>query len=82
METVSELEFTLGGKKVSLSKRAVETSIKGIAPELIKKYWVQIGHQHYPIKQVVSVATGIPSVAFISTDAYRVLTRLGFDVKM
>lgn len=82
MESTPELEFTLGGKKVSLNKRMVESSMKGIAPESIKKYWVQIGHQHYPIKQVVSVVTGIPSVAFISTDAYRVLTRLGFDVKM
>jgi hypothetical protein len=82
METTSQLEFTLGGKKVSLNRKMVELSVKGIAPDPIKKYWVQIGHQHYPIKQVVSVATGIPSVAFISTDAYRVLTRLGFDVKM
>jgi len=82
MESPTEHGFTLGGKKVFLNKKTVESSMKGIAPEAIKKYWVRIGHQHYPIKQVVSVATGIPSVAFISTDAYRVLTRLGYDVKM
>lgn len=75
-------QFTIGGKKVSLNKQGVETAMKNVAPENVSRYSVRIGQRDYPIKQVVSTATGIPSIAFISTTAYRVLTRLGFDVKV
>lgn len=77
-----EKQFTIAGKKVSLTKQAVETSMKNVAPDAVARYSVRIGQHDYPIKQVLSVATGIPSIAFISTTAYRVLTRLGFNVKV
>ena len=77
-----QLGFTIGGKKVSLSKQAVEDALKAVKPDTVKKYSVRIGQADYPIKQVVSVASGCPPVAFISTDAYRILTRLGFEVKL
>jgi hypothetical protein len=76
------MEFTLGGKKVFLTKKDVETSVRNVLPDPVKKYSVRIGDRQYPIKQVISLAAGVPSVAFISTDAYRLLTRLGFDVKV
>jgi len=82
MENTRPMEFTLGGKKVFLTKKDVETSLRNVTPEPVKKYSVRIGDRLYPIKQVVSLAAGVPGVAFISTDAYRVLTRLGFDVKV
>ncbi len=81
MPTDEAINFTVAGKKISLSKKAVESSVRRVAPDPIKKYWVEIGQFHYPIKQVISVAAGIPTPAFISTDAYRILTRLGFEVK-
>jgi hypothetical protein len=43
---------------------------------------VRIGDTDFPIKQVLSAATGMPGAAFISTDAYRILTHLGFDLKV
>jgi hypothetical protein len=75
-----EVTFTVGGKTKSLTKKAVEAAVKNLKPEAIKKYSVRIGDRDFPIKQVLSAATGIPGAAFISTDAYRTLTRLGFDV--
>ena len=75
------MEFTIGGRKVSLSKKAVENALQHVKPEAIKKYWVRIGSRDYPIKQAVAAASGVPGIAFISTDAFRILTRLGFEVK-
>ena len=78
----NQIGFTIGGKKVSLSKQAVEDALKAVKPDTVKKYSVRVGQTDYPIKQVVSVASGCPPVTFISTDAYRILTRLGFEVKL
>jgi hypothetical protein len=75
------LKFTIGGHAVRLSKEDVERALDGMNPESVKKYWVVISGKEFPIKQVLSVATKIPPAAFISTDAYRVLSRLGFDIK-
>ncbi len=77
-----ELTFTVGGKTMSLTKKAVEASVKNLKPGTIRTYSVRIGDRDFPIKQVLSAATGLPGAAFISTDAYRTLTRLGFDVKV
>ena len=75
------VDVTISGKKISLSKKSVEDALKQVKPDQVKKYSVYIGATEYPIKQVVSVACGIPIAAFATPDAYRVLNRLGFDVK-
>jgi hypothetical protein len=75
-----ERTFTLGGKEVVLSKKAVEISIRNAIPGPIKKYSVLIRGVRYPIKQVISLASGQPTAVFIATDAYRILKRLGFEV--
>ncbi len=82
METAEQITFTIGGKKMSLSKRAVEVALKHLTPDRIKKYSVRVGDRDFPIKQALSSATGVPTAAFISTDAYRILTRLGFEVNV
>jgi len=74
--------FTIGGNKVTLTKEAVETALNGVQPDQIRKYKVQIGNVWYPIKQVICVATKLPPAAFISTDAYRILRNLGFEVAL
>jgi hypothetical protein len=72
--------FTIGGNKVVLTKEVVEGALHGVQPEPIKKYRVAVGGIVYPIKQVICVAAKIPPAAFISTDAYRVLKNLGFEI--
>ena len=74
--------FTIGGNQVVLTKQDVEKALVGVEPERIKKYKVEIGGVFYPIKQVICVVTKIPPAAFISTDAYRVLRNLGFQVSL
>jgi hypothetical protein len=81
MNAQNQLRFTIAGKHVTLSKQMVEDAMKEVTPEPIKKWWVSIGGVHFPIKQVVAAVIGLPTAAFISTDAYRVLRRLGFEIK-
>jgi copper chaperone CopZ len=81
MTSDQQMAFTIGGKKILLSRKAVEAALKNVPPDPIKKYSVHIGNQDYPIKQVLSVASGVSIAAFVSTDAYRILTHLGFGVK-
>lgn len=75
-----ERTFTIGGKEVVLTKHLVEDAMRKIEPGPIRRYSVVISGIRYPIKQVVSLASGQPPAAFIATDAYRILTRLGFVV--
>ena len=75
------MSFTIGGKRVSLSKNGIEDALKLARPEPVKKYSVRIGGVDFPIKQAVALAAKMPTAAFITTDAYRILTRLGFEVK-
>ena len=75
------IDFIIAGKKLSLNKKAVEDALKQVKPDQVKKYSVHIGEMDYPIKQVVSVACDLPIAAFATPDAYRILKRLGFNVK-
>ena len=72
--------FTLGGKEVTLTKELVERVVRKLEPGPIRRYSVLINGTRYPIKQVVSAVSGQPPAAFIATDAFRVLKRLGFIV--
>jgi hypothetical protein len=82
MENNGTMEFTIGGKKIYLSKKSVENALKNVNPETISKYSVTIGQAEYPIKQALSLASGLPTAAFITTTAYRILNRLGFEVNV
>lgn len=82
MNSNGTMEFTIGGKRIYLSKKSVENALRDVKPEPITKYSVTIWDTDYPIKQALSVASGLPAAAFITTTAYRILNRLGFDVKV
>jgi hypothetical protein len=82
MQTKDAIEVTIGGNRVTLTKKSVEDTLQNVEPGPIKKYHVKIGGTEYPVKQVLSIASGIPTAAFISNDAYRILTKLGFKVKV
>jgi len=73
--------FTLGGKEVTLSAENIERAVWKVQPGPIKKYSVKIRGVRYPIKQLISLASGLPSAMFIATDAHRILRRLGFEVE-
>lgn len=75
-----ERTFTIGGKEVVLSKKAVEYAVRNVEPGPVKKYSVVVRGVRYPIKQVISLASGQPTAAFVGSDAYRILRRLEFEV--
>ena len=82
MKRVKEsIHFRLRGKGYNLSIDDVISSMKGIRPDGIVKYYVRIGDMDYPPKQVLSESLGIQRISFTTKDAYDILTRLGLKVE-
>lgn len=75
------MKFTIRGKTFELTKEIIEEKMKGVKPEGKSKYVVTVNNNVYPIKQVISSTTGLPHIGFNTQDAYRILSRLGFEVK-
>ena len=78
------VKFTVRGKVFDISKEDVINAVRGVEPEPLigkRKYYVEIDGKEYPIKQVVGLVLGLPRIAFTAMDAYRILTKLGFEVK-
>lgn len=69
------------GKEYELTSSEVIEKLKGVEPELIRQHYVTINGKDYPVKQVISVVTGLPRMAFTSMYAYTILPKLGFEVK-
>ena len=54
--------------------------MQGVHPEPIRAHYVVVGGRRFPPKQVIAEVTGLDRSAFITTQARRVLERLGFTV--
>lgn len=75
------MRFTLDGEVFELSPELVRTRLKGHHPESIQEYWVQVDDVRWPVKQVISLATGVANRRrFQSQDSRRWLANLGFPV--
>lgn len=77
----SKLTFKLAGKEYTLTSEDVEDAVKHAEPERVDKYYIDMRGLRYPPKQVLSLALNIPLGDFISTDATRVLKKLGFRIR-
>ena len=78
------VKFTIRGKVYDVSRDDVINAVKDVEPEPLtgrRKYYVEINGKQYPIKQVVGLVTSLPRIAFTAMDAYRIFTKLGFEVK-
>lgn len=75
-------KFTIGGKTYSVTADDIIKAMKDKEPEAIRNYYVEIANKRYPIKQVLYETLGLIKIAFTSMDAYRVLEKLGFEVKV
>jgi hypothetical protein len=73
-------DFTLSGERFRLTRQQVVDALRGIEPEPVRTYGVEIGGVVYPVKQALAAACGARRGRFISTAAARVLQRLGFAV--
>ena len=77
------MNFTLRGAPFSITATDIVTATRDIPPTPIdgrNKYFVELHARHFPIKQVIRLVTGLPSVGFTAQDAHRILSRLGFDI--
>ena len=75
-------KFTIAGKTYSITADDIMSEMKDKEPEAIRNYYVEIGNKKFPIKQVLSETLGLVKIGFTSMDAYRVLMKLGFEVKV
>ncbi|MBO0609889.1 hypothetical protein [Myceligenerans salitolerans] len=63
-----------------LTPDMVRASLDGHVPGPISEYWVQIDGMRWPVKEVISIATGVARTRFNSQAARRWLPQLGFTV--
>ena len=75
-------KFTIGGKTYSITADDIISAMNDKEPEAIRNYYVEIANIRFPIKQVLSETLGLVKIGFTSMDAYRVLVKLGFEVKV
>ncbi|RIJ60189.1 AAA family ATPase [Clavibacter phaseoli] len=74
------MEFTIKGEQYDLTRTGVESVLATVEPGTVDTYSVESDGRRFPVKQVLAVATGLPTRDFDSTRAQRVLRSLGFDV--
>ena len=77
------MNFTLRGAAFSISSADVFRVTRNVPPSSTdgrNKYFVELHGQHYPIKQVFRLVSGLPLAGFGAQDAHRILSRLGFNI--
>ena len=74
------ISFTLAGQQFELSSDDVRTRLAGHRPDAIDQYWVEIDDIRWPVKQVMSLATGLSKSDFQSQNSRRLLAKLGFPI--
>jgi hypothetical protein len=81
-EAFMEVTFTHRGRSFTKKKEDFIKATKGLAPGRIQKYSVNVNNVEFPIRQLVSAATGIPTIEITSQDAYRILQKFDFHIKI
>ena len=75
------MRFTLDGEPFVLTPELVRARLAGHMPEEIREYWVEIDGMRWPVKQVISIATGVSDrQRFQSQSSRRWLQNLGFTI--
>ena len=77
------MNFTLRGVALSITPADILRATRDVSPTAIdgrNKYFLEVHGRRFPIKQVLRLVTGLPSISFTAQDAHRILTRLGFDI--
>jgi len=78
------MRFIIRGHSYDIDRATIIEAVTGVAPEMTDgrhKYDVDIDGSRYPIKQVLSLTTGMPNGFFHAGDAIRVLTKNGFSIE-
>jgi len=71
----------LRGNTYRSSNGEIERLSKNVEPDPVRKYYIEVSGRRYPIKQPIELITGLPRIAYTAMDAYRILSRCGFEIK-
>ena len=84
MRALAEMtvKFTLRGRAFDKAKEDVVSAAKGLTPGRVQKYSAVVSGTRFPIRQLVSALTGVPTIEITSQDAYRILQKFGFDISI
>lgn len=77
------MDFRIRGARYAITPESVQNAARGVAPNAADgrhKYFVDLHGRQFPIRQVLQLVTGLTSPGFTSQDAYRILSRLGFEI--
>jgi len=70
--------FVVAGRSITISPDDVRRALRGVSPEPVQVWAVQVDGRSYPVVQALEAATGVPRSAIRSARARDVLTALGF----
>jgi hypothetical protein len=74
------MEFTIGKRRVELTKEKVVEILKGLEPEPLRgraRYYVELDGKKYPVKHVMAAVTGLSKESFSTEQAVKVLKASG-----
>lgn len=72
--------FQIAGKAVELNPELVRQRLKGVVPESVSVWGVEVNGTVYPVVQALEIASGVPRGATRSARARAVLGDLGFKM--
>ena len=78
------MRFRIRSNDYDIDMATITTSLQNVTPKPTdsrNKHFVEIDGITYPIKQPIHEATGLPYVAYHAQDAYRILDKLGFEIR-
>ena len=78
------MEFKILGQYYDIDQSKIIDSARGVSPEMTDArhiFYVELEGRRFPIKQLLSLATGLRNGRFTAQYAERVLTKLGFELK-
>lgn len=75
--------FLLAGHEIDIDRETVEIKATNLKPEqaLRRNYTIEVGGKIFPIKQLLATVVNLPPQAFITHDAYKIFTELGYYVQ-
>jgi hypothetical protein len=74
------VKFTLRGRAFEKGKEDLSRAAKELNPGRIQKYSAVVNGIRFPIRQLVSALTGVPTIEITSQDAYRILQKFGLEI--
>ena len=77
------MDFQIRGGWYAIEPEDVIRATQSVLPNATdgrNKYFVALHGRQYPIKQAVQLVTGLASPVFTAQYAYRILSRLGFEI--